>query len=68
MALGEPGDTLVVPLPPRGQLSPNHAGIELKSVSGRGLSWWLSSKESAYQCRRLGFDPWVDKIPLEDSP
>ena len=22
-----------------------------------------SSKESAYQCRRPGFDPWVGKIP-----
>ena len=27
---------------------------------------WQSGKESAYQCRRckrLGFDPWVRKIP-----
>jgi len=22
-----------------------------------GLSWWLSNKESACQCRRQGFDP-----------
>ena len=28
-----------------------------------GLSWWLSSKESACQYRRCGFDPWVGKIP-----
>ena len=31
-----------------------------------GLSWWLSCKESAYQCRRHRrhrFDPWVRKIP-----
>ena len=28
-----------------------------------GLSWWLSSKESTCQCRRLQFDPWVGKIP-----
>ena len=27
--------------------------------------WWLSGKESAYQCSRLRFDPWVGKIPLE---
>ena len=30
------------------------------------LPWWLSGKESAYQCkryRRHGFDPWVKKIP-----
>ena len=29
------------------------------------LPWWLSSKESACQCRRCkrhGFDPWVGKI------
>ena len=25
--------------------------------------WWLSGKESACQCRRRGFDPWVRKIP-----
>ena len=25
--------------------------------------WWLSDKESACQCRRLGFNPWVRKIP-----
>ena len=23
-----------------------------------GLPWWLSGKESAYQCRRHRFDPW----------
>ena len=31
-----------------------------------GLPWWLSGKESACQCRRhrrLGFYPWVGKIP-----
>ena len=28
-----------------------------------GLPWWLSSQESAYQCRRHRFDPWVGKIP-----
>ena len=27
-----------------------------------GLPWWLSDKESACQCRRCGFDPWVGKI------
>ena len=29
----------------------------------RGYPWWLSSKESACQCRRDGFNPWVRKIP-----
>ena len=28
-----------------------------------GLPWWLSGKESACQCRRCGFDPWVRRIP-----
>ena len=28
-----------------------------------GLPWWLSDKESACQCRRHRFDPWVRKIP-----
>lgn len=28
-----------------------------------GLPWWLSGKESASQCRRHGFNPWVRKIP-----
>ena len=27
-----------------------------------GLHCWLSSEESACQCWRLGFDPWVQKI------
>ena len=27
------------------------------------LPWWLSSTESASQCRRHGFNPWVRKIP-----
>ena len=35
----------------------------LFSVTYDGCSWWLSGKESTYQCRRHGFDPWVGKIP-----
>ena len=30
---------------------------------GEGLPMWLSGKESACQCRRCGFNPWVWKIP-----
>ena len=30
---------------------------------GMGLPWWLSGKESACQCRRPRFNPWVGKIP-----
>ena len=29
----------------------------------RGLPRWFSGEESACQCRRHGFDPWVRKIP-----
>ena len=28
-----------------------------------GLLWWISGKESACQCRRHRFDPWVRKMP-----
>ena len=28
-----------------------------------GLPWWLSVKESAYQCRRHRFNPWSRKNP-----
>ena len=31
--------------------------------SYQGLLWWLSGKESACQCRRHRFDPWVRMIP-----
>ena len=32
-------------------------------IGTRGLPWWLSSKKSACDTGRLGFDPWVSKIP-----
>ena len=28
-----------------------------------GLPWWLSGKESIYQSRRHGFDPWSRRTP-----
>ena len=31
--------------------------------STQALSWWHSDKEPACQCRRVGFHPWVRKIP-----
>ena len=38
--------------------------MKLKSLSGKGgFPWWLSGKESPWQCRRLRFDPWIGKIP-----
>ena len=27
------------------------------------LLWWLRDKESAHQCKRRRFDPWVGKMP-----
>ena len=40
-----------------------HQGLEsiLNNVQ-IGLPWWISGKETAYQCRRHGFDPWFKKI------
>ena len=39
-----------------------HWWIDARSYARR-LPWWLSGKESACQCRRPGFNPWVRKIP-----
>ena len=33
------------------------------SIRGKGLPWWLTGKESACQCRRHRFSPWVRKMP-----
>ena len=38
-------------------------GIEPGSPVFQGLPRQQSGKESACQCRRLGFNPWVRKIP-----
>ena len=35
----------------------------LKIQSRTGLPWWLSGKESAWQCRKHGFEPCSGKIP-----
>ena len=32
-----------------------------------GLPLWLSGKESACQCKRLRFNPWIRKIPREGN-
>ena len=44
------------------------AGLVLRVATRKcraveGHPWWLSSKESACQCRRFEFNPWVGKIP-----
>ena len=31
------------------------------------LPWWLSSKESACQCKRCGFHPWLGRSPREGN-
>ena len=33
------------------------------TTNPKELPRWLSGKESAYQCRRRRFDPWIGKIP-----
>ena len=40
------------------------------SQAGLGMSkghplipWWLSSKESAHQCRKPELDPWLGRSP-----
>ena len=37
--------------------------VLLDSKGKYELSWWLSGKESTCQYRRLGFNPWIGKIP-----
>ena len=39
----------------------------IKLVFMWGLLWWLSAKESACQCRRHGFYPWVRRSPGEGN-
>ena len=31
------------------------------------IPWWLSGNESAHQCRRHGFHPWIGKITVENK-
>ena len=41
-----------------------HGGQAVISVMpDTGLPRWLSGKESAWQCKKCVFDPWVGKIP-----
>ena len=36
---------------------------QLSHKGSPGLLWWISGKESAGQCRRCEFNPWVGKTP-----
>ena len=36
---------------------------EVKNKSIIWSNWWLSGKESAWQCWKRRFNPWVGKIP-----
>ena len=50
----------------QGLLGQNVCGREADGDAQKieiGFPWWLSGKESACQCRRPEFDPWVWKIP-----
>ena len=40
----------------------NFSFVFKNSHGNTGLPWWLNGKESACQCRRCGFDPWVGKM------
>ena len=35
-------------------------------VNQKQLPWWLSGKESACQCRRRRFSPWIEKISWKE--
>ena len=37
------------------------------TVKKKGASLWLHGIKSTCQCRRPGFDPWVERIPLEEE-
>ena len=40
---------------------------QLRWLSKHVFSWWLSSKECAFQCRRCGFHPLCQEDPLEQG-
>jgi len=42
---------------------PHGSGSSRDSLLFTGLPRWLGGKESACQCRKCGFNPWVGKIP-----
>ena len=35
-----------------------YSALQIKTIV-RGLLWWSSGKESTFQCRGHGFDPWL---------
>ena len=46
------------------KLLSGHIKWQFTSLNGsKGRPRWLSGKESACQCRRPGFNPWVRKTP-----
>ena len=61
---GEPSP----PTSPQGEPHPclgfsPRTGLRFLLLSTSGLPWWLRWERMCLQCRRLGFDPWVRKIP-----
>ena len=52
----------------RVRMSMKKCGTSEKTILGEsrvicGLPRWLNGTDSACQCRRNGFNPWVGKIP-----
>ena len=43
--------------------TPNQSGTFVTKYEPTGLPWWLRWQSICLKCRRLGFDPWVRKIP-----
>ena len=48
---------------PSTQLRLGELSSSVINFSNNTCPWWLSGKESACQCRRCRFKPWVRKIP-----
>ena len=41
--------------------------VMTSSLLCSGLPWWLGGKESSCQCSRLGFNPWSERPPGEET-
>ena len=36
--------------------------ILIQKVFSIGFPWWLRGKESTYQCKKHGFNPWASLV------
>ena len=57
--------TMTCPFSSRGKWGPESRMVlfKIKIDQVQGLPWWLSGKESTYQCRRHRFHLWSRKTP-----